>query len=199
MTAAESSEPVNSDAALLGRVACGELDALECLFNTYQRLVFQFAYGITRDMETAEEIIQDVFYRLYTHADQIDPSLPLLPWLYRVTANLSYNRARRRSFWTEPFHTVAERLLAPARRSPEQIAEQHELQLIVREMLDSLSPNHRAVLILYYLNDYAIQEIAQILDQPEGTIKSRLHHARKLLKERLLRRYGAATILLDQI
>ncbi|NJO84534.1 MAG: RNA polymerase sigma factor [Blastochloris sp.] len=184
---------------MLQRVTRGDLDALEQLFSAYQRQVFQFAHGITRDAETAEEVLQDVFYRLYTHVTHIDQTLPLLPWLYRVTANLSYNRARRRHLWTEPFHAVAERLLTPTRRSPEHLAEQHELQLIVRQMLDGLSPNHRAVLILYYLNDYSIQEIAHILDNPEGTIKSRLHHARKLLKERLLRRYGAATVLLDQI
>ena len=187
------------DATLVQRVVNGDVDALEQLFTKYQRQVFQFALGITRDSQTTEEVLQDVFYRLYTHAAQIDRTLPLLPWLYRVTANVSYNRARRRRIWTEPFHTLADCLFAPSRRSPEQLAEQHELQVVVREILDGLSPNHRAVLMLYYLNDYSIPEIASILNNPEGTIKSRLHHARKLLKQRLLLRYGTATTLLDQI
>ncbi|HEU5011507.1 MAG TPA: sigma-70 family RNA polymerase sigma factor [Roseiflexaceae bacterium] len=185
------------DALLLQQVAAGNVDALEHLFRAYQRQVYQFALGITRDPETAEEVLQDVFYRLYAHADRINTTLPLIPWLYRVTANVSYNRARRRSFWTEPFHALAERLLAPVRRSPEYVAEQHELQSMVRQTLDEMPAKHRAVLILYYLHDYSIQEIALILDLPEGTIKSRLHHARKLLKERLLWRYGAAAILPD--
>ena len=187
----------SEDAALLRRVAASDLAALECLFIRYQRQVFQLALGITRDAETAEEILQDTFYRLHRHAAELDGSLPLLPWLYRVAANLSYNQARRKRFWSEPFHMLAERLRDTVRRSPEYIAEQHELQAIVRSLLDELPPNHRAVLVLHYLQDYSIPEIADILDCPEGTVKSRLHHARKLLKARLQRRYGGATIFPD--
>jgi RNA polymerase sigma-70 factor (ECF subfamily) len=188
-----------NDALLLGQIAQGQLTALEQLFARYQRQVYQLAFGITRDAETAEEVLQDTFYRLHIHAVDLDGSLPLLPWLYRVAANLAYNQARRRSFWGEPFHALAERLRAPARRSPEHIAEQHELQAIVRSVLDDLPPNHRAVLVLHYLQDYSITEIAAIFDCPEGTVKSRLHHARKLLKAQLQRRYGGVAILPDQL
>ena len=199
MSASDHQNQQLQDDALLRRTAHGNLAALEELFNRYQRQVFQLALGITRDAETAEEILQDAFYRLYTHAGQLDGSLPLLPWLYRVAANLSYNQARRRHFWSEPFHMLAERLRDTTRRSPEYIAEQHELQEIVRATLDQLTPNHRAVLVLHYLQDYSIPEIANILECPEGTVKSRLHHARKLLKARLQRHYGGAAILPDHL
>jgi RNA polymerase sigma-70 factor, ECF subfamily len=188
-----------TDTLLLHQLAQGQLTALEQLFARYQRQVYQLAFGITRDAETAEEVLQDTFYRLHVNAADLDGSLPLLPWLYRVAANLSYNQARRRGLWSEPFHALAERLLAPALRSPEHIAEQHELQAIVRSMLDDLPPNHRAVLVLHYLQDYSIPEIAAIFDCPEGTVKSRLHHARKLLKAQLQRRYGGLAILPDQL
>jgi RNA polymerase sigma-70 factor (ECF subfamily) len=187
------------DALLLRLVAQGQLAALERLFARYQRQIYQLALGITRDAETAEEVLQDTFYRLHVHAAELDITLPLLPWLYRVAANLAYNQARRRSFWDEPFHALAERLRVPSLRSPEYIAEQHELQEIVRAMLDELPPNHRAVLVLHYLQDYSIPEIAEIFDCPQGTVKSRLHHARKLLKGHLQRRYGGAAILPDQL
>jgi RNA polymerase sigma-70 factor (ECF subfamily) len=199
MTYVDGSDERSQDALLLQRVGQGDLAALEQLFVRYQRQVFQLALGVTRDVETAEEVLQDCFYRLYTHAAQLDGSAPLLPWLYRVTVNLSHNQARRRWPWSEPFHALAERLRYPAGQSPEYIAEQHELQSIVRATLDELPPNHRAVLILHYLHDYSIAEIAGILDCPEGTVKSRLHHARRLLKERLQRRYGGATLLPDQL
>src|SRR5262245_47334141 len=199
MSASDHQNQQLQDDALLRRIARGDLAALEELFNRYQRQVFQLALGITRDAETAEEILQDTFYRLHTHAGQLDGSLPLLPWLYRVAANLSYNHARRRRFWSEPFHLLAERLRDTTRRSPESIAEQHELQQIVRATLHELPPNHRAVLVLHYLQDYSIPEIADILECPEGTVKSRLHHARKLLKARLQRHYGGAAILPDHL
>ena len=188
-----------SDASALQAIARGRLDALETVFGRYQRQVYQLALGITRDAETAEEVLQDTFYRLYRQAGELDGAQPLLPWLYRVAANLSYNCARRQRLWHEPFHALAERLFAPARRSPEQIAEQHELQTIVRAVLDDLPPNHRSVLVLHYLEDLSIPEVAAILDCPEGTVKSRLHHARKLLKGQLQRRYGSGAILPDQL
>jgi RNA polymerase sigma-70 factor (ECF subfamily) len=187
----------HSDVFLLQQVAQGNLLALEQLFARYQRQVFQLALGITRDVNTTEEVLQDTFYRLYTHAAELDGSLPLLPWLYRVAANLAYNQVRRRRFWSEPFHALAERLRAPSRRSPEHIAEQHELQSVVRMTIDELPGAHRAVLVLYYLHDYSIPEIAEILECPEGTVKSRLHYARKLLKARLMQRYGGAISLPD--
>lgn len=186
-----------SDALLLQQAAQGDLLALEQLFTRYQRQVYQLALGITRDVNTAEEVLQDTFYRLYTHAAELDGTLPLLPWLHRVAANLAYNQIRRRRFWSEPFHALAERLRTPSRRSPEHIAEQHELQSVVRITIDELPAAHRAVLILYYLHEYSIPEIAGILECPEGTVKSRLHHARKLLKARLVRRYGGAISLPD--
>jgi len=173
--------------------------ALERLFGRYQRQVYQLALGVTRNAETAEEVLQDTFYRLYVNAAQLDGSRPLLPWLCRVAANLSYNQARQRYFWTEPFHTLAERLRAPLRRSPEHLAEEHELQALVRSTLDKLSPNHRAVLVLHYIHEYSLPEIAEILECPLGTVKSRLHYARKLLKHQLERRYGSAAALPDWI
>lgn len=199
MTDSGDLDESSQDASLLGRIALGDLVALEHLFARYQRQIFQLALGVTRDIETAEEVLQDTFYRLYTHAAKLDGTLPLLPWLYRVAANLSYNQSRRRSRLSESLQALAERLFDPVRRSPEHIAEHRELQSIIRTTLDELSPNHRAVLVLHYLHDYSITEIASILDCPEGTVKSRLHHARKLLKERLQQRYGGSTLLPDQL
>ncbi len=86
------------DAALLKQVAAGDLTALEQLFARYQRQLYQLALGVTRDPQTAEEVLQDTFYRLHQHAAQLDGSSPLLPWLYRVAANLSYNQARRSAY-----------------------------------------------------------------------------------------------------
>lgn len=198
MTDSAHSGYTGTDAELVEQIARGQVGALELLVARYRRQIYQFALGITREPETAEEVLQDTFYRLYQHAGTLDRALPLLPWLYRVAANLAYNSARRR-FWSEPFHALAERLFAPPLRSPEYIAEQHELQAIVRAVLDELPPHHRAVLILHYLEDHSIPEIAAILGCPAGTVKSRLHHARKVLKDRLQRHYGGSAVLPDQL
>lgn len=159
--------------------------ALEHLFKRYQRPLYQTALGITHDAELAEEIVQDCFYRLYRYAGRLDESLPLAPWLYRVLINLCYSRLKRRRFWSEPFHKLAGRLRAGPGSAPEHIVERREVHELVRETLRELSPHHRAVLVLHYFQDYSVAEIAEILQCSEGTVKSRLHHARRLLKQRL--------------
>ncbi len=187
------------DALLLAQVVQGEVFALEKLFLAYQERVYQLAIGITRDAETAEEVVQDTFYRLYLNARRIDPNLPLLPWLYRVAANLSYNRARAHRRWSGALQRFSERLHETPPGSPEALVEQRELQTIVRNTLDMLPPRHRAVLVLHYVHDYNIEEIAAILSCPAGTVKSRLYHARRLLKERLQEHRGFTTLLLPDI
>ena len=101
------------DAALVQAIVGGDMSALETLFNKYQASVYQSAYGVTRDRDAAEEVLQDVFFRLYRFADRINGALPLAPWLYRVTINLCYNRFKGLRMWTDSFHELAERLFAP--------------------------------------------------------------------------------------
>jgi RNA polymerase sigma-70 factor (ECF subfamily) len=187
------------DALLLAQVVQGEVVALEKLFLAYQERVYQLAVGITRDAETAEEVVQDTFYRLYLNARRIDPNLPLLPWLYRVAANLSYNCARAHRRWSSAVQRFTDSIRDSSGSSPEWLAEQHELQTIVRQTLDSLPPRHRAVLVLHYVHDYNIVEIAAILNCPQGTVKSRLYHARKLLRDQLEQHYGFTAPLLPDI
>lgn len=192
---AEAGDEPTQDAAHLTAVAHGDMSALEALFFKYQSTVYQTALGITRDPQVAEEVLQDTFFRLYRYADRLDGSLPLAPWLYRVTINLCYNRLKGLRAWTDSFHDLAERLFTPSSTSPERAAERNELQTLVQAALAELDPKHRAVLVLYYLHDYAVHEIAEITGVPEGTVKSRLFHARKLLRQHLEHRYGASELL----
>ncbi|WP_026370211.1 RNA polymerase sigma factor [Kallotenue papyrolyticum] len=185
----------SEDAIYLRAVANGDMHALEVLFQKYQAQIYQTALGVTRDPSLAEEVLQDVFFRLYRHADRLDGSSPLAPWLYRVTINLCYNRLKGLRAWTDSFHELAERLFSPSSSSPERSVERSELQLVVQQALAELDPKHRAVVVLFYLHEYSVQEIAEIVGVPEGTVKSRLFYARKLLR-RYLERYDGLSDLL---
>ncbi len=191
----QDTNAIAEDAARLTAIAQGDMRALESLFLKYQAAVYQTALGVTRDPQVAEEVLQDTFFRLYRHAGRLDGSLPLAPWLYRVAINLCYNRLKGLRAWTDSFHELAERLFTPSSASPERAAELNELQALVQSALAELDPKHRAVLVLYYLHDYAVHEIAEIAAVPEGTVKSRLFHARKLLRQYLEQRYGATELL----
>jgi RNA polymerase sigma-70 factor (ECF subfamily) len=173
------------DRELIERVRAGDLQAFGELYDRYRRPVFHTALAITHDPQAAEEILQDCFVRAHRHIDRIDTSLPLSPWLHRITVNLSYNWATRRKSWLVSLDEVVGHLASAARSLPERVTEQRELQRIVQEAIAELSFNHRAVVVLYFLQGFSLAEIAYILDCPEGTVKSRLHYACKKLRHRL--------------
>lgn len=173
---------VPTDAQLIQRLCDGDLSALGSLYDRYRLLVFHTALAITRDRQSAEDILQECFLKLNTYARRIDLSLPLEPWLYRVTVNLAYTWVSRRSRWLTSIEAVIDRLVAPARTNSEYQAELSELQTVIQQSIDELPSAQRLTVILYYLNDLSLKEISYILDCPVGTVKSRLHYGREHLK-----------------
>lgn len=166
----------------------GDLSALGQLFKKYRTLVYRTALGITHDERAAEDILQECFVRLHKYADSVDPERPLKPWLYRVTVNLAYDWSKHRTH--QSLDDVLEWLsgIPAAFPGPDRRAEREETSRMVKEVIDNLPPTHRAVVMLFYVENLSIEEIAEVLDLPVGTIKSRLYYARVQLRDALIRR-----------
>ncbi len=109
----------------------------------------------------------------------------MAPWLYRVTANLSYTYLKRRKRWRQYVDEARQWLIRERRPTPHRILERDEEISQVRRAVASLPLSQRVVVALYYVNDLPLQEISEILDIPPGTVKSRLHYARRTLKKKL--------------
>ena len=139
---------------------------------------------MTGDKDAASDLLQDVFLRLNRFADRIDPNRPLEPWIYRVTVNLTVTWLKRRR-WTRPIEEITEWFAREDKVSPAQLAEHAEEWQQLENALDQLPIAQRTALIMFYINDLAVQEIADVLAIPEGTVKSRLYYGRKALKEQL--------------
>ncbi len=174
------------DAELVSRIRAGDLDAFETLYNKYRDQLYRTALAITNDRCAAEEILQDCFLRAYDHIDGVDGCSSLRPWLHRIIVNLSYNWAAKRRLRLISLEDVLGSLLTTPRNSPERAFERDELLQVVYEALRSLSIPHRTVMVLFYLQGFSLAEIAYVQDCPVGTVKSRLHTARKTLRNRLM-------------
>lgn len=170
-----------TDAELFSQLQDGDLDALGSLYERYRPLVYRTALSITHDPEVAEDITQDCFLRLFKYADRFDIDRPLKPWLYRVTANLSYTWVTRRYRWEAPQEGVLEWARTPKEHSPEWQTEIRDIQSRVRDVVGSLSFGQYMVIVLYYLYSLSLQEIAGLLNCPVGTVKSRLYYGRENL------------------
>ena len=178
----------HNDGPLVVRVQDGDLEALGELYEKYKASVYRTALAITRDEKAAEDILQEAFLRVYTYAHSIDEAMPLGPWLYRVTVNLSYSWTRQVKRWLQSLQDVVDRWTVPAQWHPETLTEEQEWRQILLQAVDALPPRHRVVVILHYLEELSLKEIAYVLDVPEGTVKSRLHYARESLKRAILER-----------
>ncbi len=174
-----------SDQELVTQLQQGSLEALGALYDRHQRLVFRTALAITGDGQAADDLLQDVFLRLHRFAANIDPLRPLEPWLYRMTANLSYDWVKRRNRWPQPIEDLADWFSGAGRNLPDETIEQLDEWALVQRAVSSLPLSQRVVVVLYYLNDLSLQEIAEILQVPVGTVKSRLHYGRIALKHKL--------------
>jgi RNA polymerase sigma-70 factor (ECF subfamily) len=176
---------VISDRELILQLQDGSLEALGQLYDRHQRMVYRTALAITGDTQAAADLLQDAFLRLHRFSDKVDSNRPLEPWLYRMTANLSYTWVKRHKRWLRPLEDMAEWLVGDKKHSPTQISEQSEEWQTVQKAIAALPLPQRMVVVLYYINDLSLQEISDILDVPVGTVKSRLFYGRKALKKHL--------------
>lgn len=176
-----------SDRELVNAARAGDTAAFDALFYRHRDGIYRAALAVTRDGGAAEEILVDTFARAHRAIARLDPRDSLRPWLYRVALNLALNRRPRpRSFALAPLEDAVDSVAAGEETSPESAAERSELQHIILAAIDGLSPKHRAVVVLHYLHDLDLAEIAEIVGCPVGTVKSRLHYALRRLRTHLL-------------
>lgn len=173
------------DRELIAQLCQGSLEALGQLYDRHQLMVYRTALAITGDPEAAADLLQDVFLRLHRFAGRIDLERPLEPWLYRMTANLSYTWVKRHTRWGKSLEDIAEWLMGGWKNPPLQQVELNDAWRQTQRALSALPISQRVVVVLYYLNDFSLQEIAEALEIPVGTVKSRLHYGRQALKENL--------------
>jgi RNA polymerase sigma-70 factor (ECF subfamily) len=179
-------QPENtSDHDLILNIQQGSLDALGVVYDRHRHLVYRTALAICNDAEAAADLLQDVFFRLHRFVDRVDADRPLEPWLYRVTTNLAYTWVKRHHKWSRPLEEITEWFAANRMQTPHYLIEVGDDSRRVRQALGKLPLPQRIVLALYYIDDLPLQEIAEILEIPLGTVKSRLHYGRLALKKNL--------------
>ena len=177
-----STEDGRTDRELVYAARDGEALAFDTLFYRYKDGIFRLGFAITKDPSAAEEIVVDTFARAYRALARLEPEGTLRPWLYRVAVNLSYNRRPRKNVMVSTLEDAHEEVFESGDRSPSSLAELAELRRVVLAAVETLGPKHRVVVVLHYLNGLNLAEIAEVVECPVGTVKSRLHYALRRLR-----------------
>ena len=180
----------------------GDPQAFEELFRQYYKLVFKTAYLMVGSKEEAEDVLQEAFVAMWRSRKTFDPDRgKLTTWLCRITVNLCNNRRRVKSIDSvslEEARNDGFDLPDTSVQSPDEIcAKKWEYEQVVKA-IGSLDGKHRAAVVLRYFGELSYEEIAQVLDIPVGTVKSRLSQALRTLNQVIakdicqepVRRYG---------
>ncbi len=190
-----------AEAELVRCAQAGQTDAFGQLVLAYQDRLYNVVCRLCSRPEVAEELAQEAFLKAFEKLGDFRGGSRFYTWLFRIATNLALSYRRR--LGVVKFHSLqgqacsdenANPSLADARTAelaeirnpgPESIAIAREETLKVRDALDSLDEEFRTIVLLRDAEDMNYDEIAEILEIPRGTVKSRLHRARKILKEKL--------------
>ncbi len=187
-----------SDQTLIYKIVERDAAAFEMLFARHSASVRQHILSIVRAESAAEDLVQEVFLRVWTRAEQWSGQGEFKGWLFRIATNFALNhlrtvrRRRQEPLETPPdeFEDEDERpsdpdwLIDTSSHGPEVMVERAEQSQLLWQLVDGLSQEKREVLHLIYQKEMALQEAAMELGIPEGTVKSRLHYSiRHLARE----------------
>ena len=184
---------VEGDGELAARVARGDQKAFGLLYARYRPRVSRHLERILRDAAAADDLAQEVFLRLWDRAGQWKADAPLRSWLLRIATNLALNhlrtvkRRREQPMATPPAPSEEDEdetrvpawMIDDAALRPDEVLHQSERRRLLSRSVEQLSADKREVLRLVYEAHMEARQAAAELGIPEGTVKSRLHHARK--------------------
>jgi RNA polymerase sigma-70 factor, ECF subfamily len=172
-----------TDEELLQRIGAGDEMAFKELFERYQVRLYNFILRTVGEDMAAEDVFQETFIRIARKAFTFQPRARAVTWIYRIAYNLSIDSIRRNRHMAD-FEEVTEELPGTD-GEPFSLALMQSQRAMLVDALGLLSAPHRAVVMLSVVEERSHQEIADMLDIPVGTVKSRLHYALRKLKETL--------------
>ncbi len=173
--------PDAGEVALLRRCQQGDGEAFRDLVERYQRRTYWIAFHMLGNYETAREISQEAFIRVFRNVARFDIRKNFYTWLYQIVVNLSIDRMRKlshaKTVGIEGLGGLPDPQLPPAESE-----EKADLRRRVHGALDRLPPKYKAVLALRDIQGFSCQEIAEIVDCTNATVRWRLHRARRLFR-----------------
>jgi RNA polymerase sigma-70 factor (ECF subfamily) len=179
------------DERLALRCRLGEPAAFAELVETMERPLLYFARSIVHNDEAALDVLQAVWMTAFRGLRRLDDPAALRSWLYRVTRGHAVDLVRRDVARASVERVLAEGVEEVASWNDEPRFDAEDAALLHR-LIGALEVRHREVLVLHFLEDMPIDQVAAIVGCPPGTVKSRIYHAKRALKE-ALRRHGHGT------
>ncbi len=183
------------DAYLVQRTLEGDIRAFEALIDKYKNMVFTISFRMLGNHTDAEDASQEVFLRLYNSLSKYNSNHKFSNWLYQITMNICRDELRKRKSTKtslsldEPIREEDGKdiasLIPDEYNLPERVAEENELRNRLELAIQKLPKDYKEPLVLRYTKGLSYEDISSILKLPIGTVKIRIHRARKMIREML--------------
>ena len=181
-----------NDTELLGLARDGNAAAFDALIRRHDRFLYRIARSILRDDHEAEDVVQDTFVKAFKGLVDFRADASLLTWLTRIALNEALGRKRRRRNTVQlgelkqlPNGQVGRSPMIAPEQDPEIMTAQHQIGKLLERTIDELPDGLRTVFMMRDVEEVDTAEIARLLKLTEATVKTRLHRARRLLRELL--------------
>lgn len=172
---------IEEDSILVQRTLSGNQEAFRLLYRRHVGPVRRLVYQMTTDSQVLDDLTQDVFLKVHRNLSKFRGDAQFSTWLFRIAYNVCQDYHRRKGRSNKIVSLPVEDL--PISAPDAEVLSRLDRQELVGRALETLTPDHRAVVILHDLQEKSQEEVAQILEVPVGTIKSRLFYGRRKLKE----------------
>jgi len=175
---------------LLKETAIDHKALFQAKMDTVKNELYSFAYRLMGNRDDAEDLLQESYFKAYKYFHQLRDHSKFKEWIFQITANQFRNNLKRRkrekTYFVDDFNSVTEK---PQNDdiNPDVIFDETDLSDKVRTAINKLHPKMKTALILFELQNFNIEEVSKILNISPGTVKSRLHYARKRLKDELMK------------
>jgi len=177
------------DSRLIQECLRGHSEAYAVIVRKYQDRLYNTVYRITSSAEDARDLVQDAFIQAYRNLERFQGDSSFYTWIYRIAVNAAISHKRRQkvtvSFEFGPRGGAFDPADEATRSDPSDRLEQYDRDRQVREAIEGLPAEYRAVLVMKEIDGHRYETIAHMLNCPIGTVRSRLHRARLELRERL--------------
>ena len=168
---------------LILRAQTGDARAFDELLESVQEILFRYIYRLVGERGLAEDILQEVFIIIYRKIRWLENPKLFRAWAYRIASREAFKHLKREKRWTEQIRDEKVLETIPVESAEEFYAP--ELIAEIPRLIKEVSPASRAVLILHYLDEMSLSEVAEILDVSVGTVKSRLAYGLESLRQKI--------------
>jgi RNA polymerase sigma-70 factor (ECF subfamily) len=179
----------HDDKCLIEACRAGNTEAFGILVSRYQDRLYPTVFRLTGCAEEAHDLLQDAFLRAFEKLERFQGESSFYTWVYRIAVNLALSGRRRRRPTLRLNHDggggALDPAYDPAESDPSAPLERAERDRLIQDALNSLAPDHRAVVVMKEFDGLHYEEIGTMLGIPVGTVRSRLHRARCELRDRL--------------